>query len=232
MTTPEINTPPRAMTAPLQMSYETYYQWCDEDVHAEWVDGEVIVHMPPIDVHQLVLNFLNRLLSEYVEFFDLGKVFIAPFEMRLRSERSARQPDIFVVIGGNQARLSRERMDGPADLVAEVISTDSVRRDRHDKFHEYRRAGVREYWIIDPRPGRNRADFYRLDEQGEYELYATEDDERVESAAVPGFWLSPNWLWVESRPKLMTAFYEILSPEQREQFRASLESGAPPASEE
>lgn len=231
MTTKEINVPPRAMATQLRMSYEAYYQWCDEDVHAEWVNGEVIVHMPPIDVHQLVLNFLNHLLDLYVDSLALGKVFIAPFEMRLRSERSARQPDIFVVIGENQARLSRERMDGSADLVVEIISTDSVRRDRHDKFHEYRRAGVREYWIIDPRPGRGRADFYRLDEQGEYDLYATEDNERVESTAIPGFWLRPNWLWVESKPKLMAAFYEILSPEQREQLRASLESDAPPASQ-
>lgn len=131
----------------------------------------------------------------------------------------ARQPDILVVTTESLGRLSRERLEGPADLVVEIVSRDSVRRDRHDKLHEYRRAGVREYWVVDPRPGRNRADFYRLDAAGEYELYATDEDERVASAVLPGFWLRPSWLWLESKPPVMTAFLEILSLEQRERFR-------------
>ena len=136
-----------------------------------------------------------------------------------------RQPDILVVTTEGLGRLSRERLEGSADLVVEIVSRrerpsrDSVRRDRHDKLHEYRRAGVREYWVVDPRPGRNRADFYRLDAAGEYELYATDEDERVASAVLPGFWLRPSWLWLESKPPVMTAFLEILSPEQRERFR-------------
>lgn len=203
----------------LHMSYDEYIAWADEDVHAEWVDGEVIVQMPPYDVHQIVLNFLNHLLHLYVEFQELGVVLIAPFEMRLLSEKSARQPDILVITTENLGRLSRERLEGPADLVVEIVSRDSVRRDRHDKLHEYRRAGVREYWVVDPRPGRNRADFYRLDAAGEYELYATDEDERVTSAVLPGFWLRPAWLWLESKPPVMTVFLEILSPEQRERFR-------------
>ncbi len=203
----------------LHMSYDEYIAWADEDVHAEWVDGEVIVQMPPYDVHQIVLNFLNHLLAQYVEFQELGVVLIAPFEMRLLSEKSARQPDILVVTTESLGRLSRERLEGPADLVVEIVSRDSVRRDRHDKLHEYRRAGVREYWVVDPRPGRNRADFYRLDAAGEYELYATDEDEQVASAVLPGFWLRPSWLWLESKPPVMTAFLEILSPEQRERFR-------------
>lgn len=227
MTTKEIDAPTREPTLPLRMSYEAYLDWCDEDTHAEWVNGEVIVHMPPFDIHQLVLNYLNHLLDLYVVQLDLGKVFIAPFEMRLQTEKSARQPDIFVVIGENQKHLSRERMDGPADLVVEIISRDSVRRDRHEKFHEYRRAGVREYWVIDSRPGRNRADFYRLDAAGEYELYATEDDERVESAAIPGFWLRPAWLWPTSRVPLLDAFFEIrgLTAEQTAEIRKLLGAG-------
>ena len=53
-------------------------------------------------------------------------------------------------------------LDGPADLVIEVISDDSVTRDRVEKFDEYLEAGVREYWVIDPRPGQQRALFYVL----------------------------------------------------------------------
>ncbi len=98
----------------LRMSYAEHIAWADEDVHAEWVDGEVIVQMPPHDVHQIVLNFVNRLLAQYVEFQELGVVLVAPFEMRLLSEKSARQPDILVITTENLGRLSRERLEGPA----------------------------------------------------------------------------------------------------------------------
>jgi len=84
--------------------------------------------MPPFDIHQTLLNFLNRLLAEYIEFEGLGVVFIAPFEMRLPAQKSARQPDILVIRRENLDRLSRERLDGPADLVVEIVSGDSVRR--------------------------------------------------------------------------------------------------------
>lgn len=209
--------PPR-----LRMSYEEYYAWADEDTHAEWVDGEVIVHMPPFDIHQTLLNFLNRLLAEYIEFEGLGVVFIAPFEMRLPAQKSARQPDILVIRRENLDRLSRERLDGPADLVVEIVSGDSVRRDRQEKYREYQDAGVPEYWVIDSRPGRNRADFYRLDEEGQYALVGTDDDKWVESAVLPGFRLRPSWLWQENLPSVRMALFELLSSEQRDRYRQSL----------
>lgn len=222
MTTGDIQTvtghaPPR-----LRMSYEEYYAWADEDTHAEWVDGEVVVHMPPFEIHQTLLSFVQRLLAEYVEFERLGRVLIAPFEMRLLSQKSARQPDILVVTNGNLNRLSQERLEGPADLVVEIVSRDSVRRDRQEKYREYQDAGVPEYWIIDSRPGRNRADFYRLDEAGQYTLVGTDDDEWVESAVLPGFRLRPSWLWQESLPSVRMALFEMFSPEQRERYRQSL----------
>lgn len=226
LTTDEV----RAMTdsAPpqLRMSYEEYYAWADENIHAEWVDGEVIIHMPPLDVHQTALNFLNRLLAEYCEFENLGVVFIAPFEMRLLPQRSARQPDILVITNASLERLSQERFEGPADLVVEIVSKDSVRRDRQDKYREYQDAGVREYWVIDSRRGRNRADFYRLDEQGQYELVATDEDEWVSSSVLPGFRFRPSWLWKENKPPIRVAFFEALSPEQQERYRRSFDASS------
>ncbi len=175
----EITTAPAQAPLRRPMSYEEYIDWVDEDTHAEWVDGEVIVYMPPFEAHRTLLNFLNRLLAEYVEFEAHGVVFIAPFEMRLLAQKSARQPDLLVIKNENLDRLRRERLEGPADLVVEIVSGDSVRRDRQEKYREYRDAGVREYWVIDSRPGRNRADFYHLDEQGQYDLVGTEDDDWV-----------------------------------------------------
>jgi len=180
-------------SARLRMSYEEFLEWADEDTHAEWVDGEVIVFMPAKEIHQAILGFLHRLLGLYVDLFQLGQIRVAPLEMRL--SHSAREPDILFVANNNLEQLTADRLKGPADLVIEIISDDSVQRDRRDKFKEYREAGVREYWIIDPRAGKQRADFFRLDEAGDYDLFATEDDDKVASEVLPGFWLRPEWLW-------------------------------------
>jgi len=180
-------------SARLKMSYEEFLEWADEDTHAEWVDGEVIVFMPAKDFHQSTMGFLYALLDLFVRLFDLGKLRLPPFEMKL--DRSAREPDILFIKTENLDQLTEHRLEGPADLVVEIISDDSVQRDRRDKFKEYREASVREYWIIDPRPGKQRADFFRLDEAGDYSLFATEDDDKVAAEVLPGFWLRPEWLW-------------------------------------
>ncbi len=53
--------------------------------------------------------------------------------------------------------------------MVEIVSPDSVARDRADKFYEYQEGGAREYWVVDPRPGCQRADFWLLDTDGTYQ---------------------------------------------------------------
>lgn len=81
----------------LKMSYEEFLEWSNEDTHAEWdaSTGEVIIFMPPKNIHQATLMFLSQLLDIFVRLFDLGKVGIAPFEVKLKPSGSSREPDIF-----------------------------------------------------------------------------------------------------------------------------------------
>lgn len=198
------------------------------DRYAEWVNGEVIEFMPASDTHQGLLNFLNHLINLYVKLMGLGTVRLAPYAMRV-TPRSVREPDLLFLSTEHSARRTEKLLAGPADLVVEIVSDDSVRRDRDEKYHEYAAAGVREYWVIDPRDGRRRADFFRLVAEGRYELFATEDDARVESSVLAGFWLNPAWLWeAEERDPLLTLM-EIrgLSAEAAAQVR-SLLAGLPP----
>lgn len=209
-------TPAQTQSARLRMSYDEYRAWVDEDAHTEWVDGEVIVFMPPKEHHQSVLGFLYSLLSQYVQLLELGRVLMAPFEVKLRRGHSYREPDVLFVATENLATLSEDRLEGPPDLIVEIISADSVHRDRHTKFGEYADAGIREYWIVDPRPRRQAADFFRLNDQSEYELFATEADEKVVSEVLPSFWLKPAWLWQADTLSPLTALMEVrgLSSEQ------------------
>lgn len=198
-----------ATPARLKMSYEEFLAWAGEDTHAEWVNGEVIIFMPVKDIHQAILGFLNTLLVLYTTLFDLGKIRTAPYAMRAVPGGSSREPDLLFVTKEHLDRLTENRLDGPADLIIEIISDDSVNRDRDDKFREYRAAGVGEYWIIDPRPGKQRADFFRLDDDGDYRLFATEDDEQVASQVIAGFWLNPAWLWQADELNPLTCALQI-----------------------
>lgn len=184
----------------IAMTYEEWLAWPDtESKQTEWVDGEAILFMAPKTVHALLTIFLARLLGDFADLFDLGRIIHAPFEMRLA--RSAREPDILFIATAHLDRLTPERFMGAADLVVELISDDSTARDHRDKYREYAEAGVAEYWLFDPRPGHHRADFFGLTAAGAYEPIPPDAAGRVHSRVLPGFWLDPAWLWQEPLPK-------------------------------
>ncbi|MFL5800454.1 MAG: Uma2 family endonuclease [Roseiflexaceae bacterium] len=198
--------------APLRMSYEEWLAWEHEGGLSEWVDGEVIIHMAPQDEHQRVVEFLDRLLGLFVHMLQLGMVRVAPFAMRAMPGGPAREPDLFFLAAERMSLLQRRELAGPADLAIEIISDDSVARDRADKFYEYQRGGVREYWIIDPRPGQQRVDVYTLDARGRYQPIPAVEG-AYHSSVLAGFWLREDWLWVE-RPDPLAALAEVVGVER------------------
>ncbi|MDW8325430.1 MAG: Uma2 family endonuclease [Anaerolineales bacterium] len=193
----------------LKMSYDEFLAWAGEDLHAEWVNGEVIVHMTAKQKHQDIVRFLLELFGLFNQFFRLGYFAMAPRQMKLSPEGPGREPDILFVAQEHADRITEEMVIGPADLVVEIVSEDSVTRDRVEKLEEYEHYGVREYWIIDPRARRPRAEFYQLDERGQYQPVPIGPDGRYHSKVLPGFWLNVNWLWSEPLPDAFFAFAEI-----------------------
>jgi Uma2 family endonuclease len=156
--------------------------------HFEWLDGEV-VEMPAVeDDHADLSDCLSTLLSMWIEAKDGGKVREDPFQMRLPSRPSGGQPDIQVILAKNLRRLKRMYLDGPADVVIEIVSTAS----REIKFAEYRDAGVHEYWMIDPE--RKQAEFYVLQKK-RLPPAPVDDEGRFHSRVLPGVWLEADWLW-------------------------------------
>ena len=176
------------------MSYEAYLNY-EESVRSEWVDGEVVVYMPPKAEHQRIVEFLYTLLNLFVQLSNLGLVRVSPFEVKLWEEGPSREPDIFFVSQASFSKFSSERFSGAPELVVEIISPSSLYIDRDTKFREYEQAGVKEYWVVDSRPEKTRADFFSLDDTNRYDLFATETDEKVDSKVIEGFWLRPEWLW-------------------------------------
>lgn len=81
----------------IPMSYEDYLNEFDEDVHAEWVQGEAIIFMSAATRHQIIVTYLVKLLGNYIEFFKLGELLSAPYEMKVSPQSNAREPDILFV---------------------------------------------------------------------------------------------------------------------------------------
>ncbi len=207
-------TAPTVQGQRLRMSYEEFLAWADEDVHAEWVDGEVIVQMPPKDrINVLWLSCCSSWASSSSS-FNLGATSSRSLRDACTPDGPAREPDLIFIAREHLDRLSQERLSGPADLVVEVISDDSVARDRADKFYEYQEAGVREYWILDSRPGRERTDFYVLDEKGRYRPVPPDADGRYQSTVLPGFWLYVDWVTSVEPPAVLTALAQIVGPQK------------------
>ncbi len=185
-----------------KISYEEFLAWMNEERHAEWVDGEIVEMSPVSNQHQNVTGFLAALLRVYAEARQLGEVRSEPYQMKPALHFPGRAPDIFFVATSHLDRLKKTYLEGPADLVVEIISPESRARDRGDKFFEYEAAGIPEYWLLDPI--REQAEFYQLGADGIYRPAALDEQGRYHSVILPGLWLQENWLWETPLPPLLS----------------------------
>ena len=188
---------------PDKLTYAEFLAWAGEDTLAEWVDGEIIMTSPASQRHQFLVGFLEKVLGTFVEQHELGVVLSAPFQMKLEHGRA---PDLLFVAAAHVDRLQETYLDGPADLVVEIVSPESVGRDRGEKFYEYARGGVPEYWLIDPQA--QWAEFYHLAGH-HYQSSFSGDEGEYTSQALPSFWLRVEWLWQQPLPRLLDVLRDL-----------------------
>ena len=184
------------------MTYEAFLEWNFENPHVEWVDGEVVMMAPVSDEHQAVRGFLCATLRPFIEERGLGRMLDDPFQMKTGMELPGRAPDIQFISKRNLGRLKKNHLEGPADLVVEIISPGSRGTDRGDKFYEYEKGGVKEYWLIDPE--RRRAEFYQLGRDKQYHLMPVDEAGIFRSVVLKGVWLDVAWLWRRPMPPVLS----------------------------
>ena len=149
----------------------------------EFSAGFIEVLPGPTRSHQKIVAFLHESLKAFVLARKLGEVYFAALPVHLWPGKY-REPDVIFVRGDNARALEGDYLEG-ADLVMEVVSPDDPERDWVKKREEYARAGIAEYWVVDPQLGR--ITVFRL-EAGAYVVHG--DFARggeAESALLPGF---------------------------------------------
>jgi len=130
-------------------TYSDYVSW-DDDSRYELIDGTPYMMTSPSLTHQRICV---KLVSQ-LETFLTGKtckVFVAPCDVRLNAsdgDNTIVQPDVMVVCDPSKLHDNKACVGAP-DLVIEVLSPSSSRMDKVIKLNTYKKAGVREYWIVD-----------------------------------------------------------------------------------
>jgi Uma2 family endonuclease len=137
--------------APKYYTYTDFLEW-DEDVRAELFDGELVMMATPLRAHQAASGELFFQIRTYLT-GKKCKVYPAPFAVRLFPQKDKRDDTVFepdIVVVCDQEKLDDKGCNGPPDMVVEIVSPSSAKYDRVLKFRKYQKAGVREYWIVDP----------------------------------------------------------------------------------
>ncbi len=143
---------PTMNTATARTRRWTYADYCrippDRNRH-EIVDGRHFVNPAPSPGHQSTTGLLYFELVRLVEKTGKGRVFIAPIDVHL-APGTVVQPDIVVLRRKNASLVGATKITGVPDLLIEVLSPSNRDYDRRIKLGRYERAGVREFWLVDP----------------------------------------------------------------------------------
>lgn len=167
---------------------QAFRKWLCDDVKAEFINGEVIMHSPVKRRHLDARQNLLTLLRVYVHKNNLGAVDSEKALIGLT--RNDYEPDICYWNAETAASFTDDQMEHPVpDLIVEVLSRSTTGRDRGVKFEDYAAHGVREYWIIEPI--RKAVEQYELDEGtmafAKVAVLYDDANDTLAALAVPGF---------------------------------------------
>ena len=132
----------------IKLTYEDYLAIPDDGRRHEIIDGQYGVNPAPNLKHQLVSITLSSALYHHVKANRLGAVIASPFDVVL-GEHDVVQPDIIYISQARMHLLTPTNLEGSPDLLVEILSMNR-RYDEHVKYRLYERAGIFEYWIVDP----------------------------------------------------------------------------------
>jgi len=168
-----------------KLTYEDFLRFPDDGRRHELIDGVHYVTPSPATIHQRLVARLYGALHVYLEDHPIGEAFLAPLDILL-SPHDVVEPDLFVVMQEQAGIVTEPNVVGPPAIVIEVLSPTTRRRDVGIKRQLFNRAGVLEYWLVDP-TGRT-VTVYRRGGDGALQATAPmADADNLTSERLPGF---------------------------------------------
>lgn len=170
----------------IKLTYEDYRNAPEsERERYELYEGELIMVPSPNEYHQRISRNLGFLLYAFVKRHDLGSVYFAPLDVVL-SDDIVLQPDILFIGKERADIIAEEGIKGAPDLVVEILSEATAKRDRTYKKSLYARYGVKEYWLVDP--ATKTIEVLELHEQGfdRTAVYSLAEEAILESPLLAG----------------------------------------------
>jgi Uma2 family endonuclease len=134
----------------MKLTYDDFLLFPDDGKRHELIDGEHYVTPSPNTKHQRVSGNLYFLIRAWLEEHPIGQVFYAPFDV-VFSRFDVVEPDLLYVSNERMAEIvTTQHVTGAPEIVVEIGSPGTRRRDETIKRRLYERSGVSEYWILDP----------------------------------------------------------------------------------
>lgn len=179
-------------------TFEEYLNLHEDNLYSEWINGKVLVMAAASVAHQRIGSFLEVLMKIYCAKHGIGEVFRSPIAVKINIF-AGREPDVFFIRKENLHIVKPTFINGAPDLAIEIISPESIERDRVEKFAEYEYAGVKEFWLIDP--DNYVCEFYQHNGD-KFELIETLKEGVFHSKVIEGFHFRVEHLWEMESPTL------------------------------
>lgn len=175
------------MATATKFTYADYLELPEDGKRYEIIDGELLMNPSPLLIHQAIANELSFLLNRYLHEHPIGVLYQAPTDVVL-SDEDVVIPDLIFIRNERKTILRNKNIQGAPDLVIEVLSDSTRKRDEIEKRKLYERFGVFEYWIVDPVV--ETIKIHRADPSGRYVRAAElskDAGDLLTSSLLPGF---------------------------------------------
>ena len=171
-----------------KLTWDDIKDWPADAGRTEIVDGELVMSPTPATRHQKICTRLGIQLGSYIEQHNLGLFLSSPMHVILALHLHY-EPDLCFITNQRETIVKEKFIDGPPDLIIEVISESNRTHDTVVKFQNYAQHGVAEYWLVDPRD--NEISTWRRD-RDEYALLGrARPGGRVVTEVLSGLELDP-----------------------------------------
>jgi Uma2 family endonuclease len=174
-----------------KLTYHDYLLLPDDGNRYEIIDGDLFMTPAPVTRHQIIAGRLIHLFLSYFETHPIGTALTAPCDVLL-SDTDIVQPDVIYMHKDGKSRITEKNVQGPPDLVIEILSPGTAVRDRELKRKRYEHFGVQEYWLVDP--DQNTLEILAL-KGGQYvQVCRAARPVQCASALLPGLVLDLGWI--------------------------------------